>query len=149
MINKLVQEDDDEEHEEDKPNDDVDEKEDKFSSKSSDDFDDILNEILGEGATSATNAGSTNKGSSSSQSYSRDIYRAAFLAGYNHFQRLSIECKEPISWFWKGQIRVENETITSLLQEDNNGADHSTRTSNVTEAAGVTANDAGNTTNVQ
>merc|ERR1712146_73162 len=91
-------------------------------------------------ATTSTNAGSNKE--QGSQSYSRDIYRAAFLAGYNHFQRLSIECKEPISWFWKGQIRVENETITSLLQEDNNGADHSTGTSNVTAAAGVTANDA-------
>merc|ERR1712196_661507 len=79
MINKLVQEDDEENDEdESKANDDVDEKEDKFSSKTSDDFDDILNEILGEGATSATNAGKGNK--ESSHSYSRDIYRAAFLA---------------------------------------------------------------------
>merc|ERR1712146_260409 len=99
-----------------------------------------MGEILGEGATSATNADSNNKGSSSSSpSYSRDIYRAAFLAGYNHFQRLSIECKEPISWFWKGQIRVENETITSLLQEDNNGSDHSTGT-NVTEGTAKAGN---------
>jgi len=130
MINKLVQEDDDGDEDEGKAIDDANDEEDKFSSKTSDDFDNILNEILGGETMSATNADKNDKGSP--PSYSRDIYRAAFLAGYNHFQRLSIECKEPISWFWKGQIRVENETITSLLQEDNNGADHST-TSNVTE----------------